>query len=274
MPKQPSFHQLTYAAPDDPLLKKLIIQFIEVLTGRPKIQKLYNEMQAMDFEGHEAWSVALRQLRISQDVNLSVLDQLPKEGPVILIANHPFGVVDGLIMADLASKVRKKCSILVNHVLCGHEDRINDFLLPISFEETKEAQLINIETKKLAKERLKKGEAIVVFPSGGVATSPSFFSKAEDLEWKRFVAKLIIQTKATVLPVFVHGRNSRLFQLASQIDLNLRLGLLLNEVRNKMGKEIRLTVGDPLPPTLLQQYKDKQELLDFLREKTLLYADK
>ena len=149
-----------------------------------------------------------------------------------------------------------------------------DFLLPISFEETKEAQLINIETKKLAKERLKKGEAIVVFPSGGVATSTSFFSKAEDLEWKRFVAKLIIQTKATVLPVFVHGRNSRLFQLASQIDLNLRLGLLLNEVRNKMGKEIRLTVGDPLPPTLLQQYKDKQELLDFLREKTLRYADK
>ena len=274
MPKQSSFHQLTYASPDDPLFKKLVIQFIEVLTGRPKIQKLYNEMQAMDFEGHEAWSIALRQLKISQDVDLGALEKLPKEGTIILIANHPFGVVDGLIMADLASKVRRKFSILVNHVLCGHEARINDFLLPISFDETREAQLINIETKKLANERLKKGEAIVVFPSGGVATSPNFFSKAEDLEWKRFVAKLILQTKATVLPVFVHGKNSRLFQLASQIDLNLRLGLLLNEVRNKMGKEIKLTVGEPLQPELLQQYKDKQELLDFLRQQTLQFSAK
>jgi len=267
-------HQLTYASEEDPFLRRLIIQFVEAITGGPKIQRLYDEMQEMEFEGYEAWSVALRQLKISANFDLSQLEKVPKEGPVILIANHPFGVVDGLLMADLASKIRKKFSVLVNHVLCGHEERINDFLLPVSFEETKAAQLVNIETKKLAQCRLKNGEAVVVFPSGGVATSPSFFTKSEDLEWKRFVAKLIIKTKATVLPVFVHGRNSRLFQIASQIDSSFRLGLLLNEVRNKIGKEIELTIGEPLSPDQLSKYKNKQELLDFLRFTTLQYASK
>ncbi len=266
-----NFHKLSYATEDDPVLKKLVIKFIEVLSGRPKIQKLYNEMQAMDFEGHEAWSIALRQLQITNNADLSKLKKLPETGPVILIANHPFGVVDGLLMADLASKVRRKFSILVNHVLCNHEARINEFLLPINFEETKEAVQTNIETKRISEKRLSEGEAIVVFPSGGVATSTSAFGKAIDLEWKRFVAKLIIKTQATVLPVFVHGKNSRLFQIASQIDLSLRYGLLLNEVRNKMGKEIQLTIGDPLSPAQLSQFKSKQKLLDFLRETTMQY---
>ena len=173
MSSKTPIHQLTYASKDDPMMRKLIIQLVEILTGGIKIQRLYEEMQCMKFESHEAWSVALKQLKISAEFDISQLEKLPKEGPIILIANHPFGVVDGLIMADL------------------------------------------------------------------VATSPGIFSEAEELQWKRFVAKLVIKTKATVLPVFVHGQNSRLFQIASRIDASFRLGLLLNEVRNKMDKEIK-----------------------------------
>ena len=126
----------------------------------------------------------------------------------------------------------------------------------------------NLNTRKIALERMKQGEALVIFPSGGVMTSPNGFAKAEDLEWKRFTAKVIQMAKATVIPIFVHGENSRLFQLISQFSQALRMSLLLNEVRNKMGKEIHLTIGDPIPFSKLASIKDRQQLLDHLKEIT------
>ena len=268
------FHKLSYANEDDPLVKRLVINLIEVLSGRPKIQKLYEEVQQMSFEGYEAWTIALEKLSITCDANLEQLTLLPTKGPVIVIANHPFGVVDGLLLGHLTAKIRQKFSILVNHVLCNHEARINEFLLPINFEETKEAQMMNIETKRIASEKLSQGEALIIFPAGGVATANSAFGKAEDLEWKRFVAKLIQKTNATVLPIYVHGRNSRLFQIASHMNTSFRLGLLLNEVRNKMGKKIKLTIGEPLNQDKLKAFKKKQDLIDFLRKETFQHQPK
>ena len=80
---------------------------------------------------------------------------------------------------------------------------------------------------------------MVIFPAGGVSTSPNGLGRADDLEWKRFTAKVIQMAEATVVPVFVHGQNSRLFQLISQVSQTLRYGMLLNEVRNKMGRDLQ-----------------------------------
>jgi putative hemolysin len=192
----------------------------------------------------------------------------------VIIANHPYGVVDGLIMGYLASLVRSHFCVLVNEVLTHQDPRLNEQLLPIDFGETRAALQTNLLTRKEALGRLERGEAIVIFPSGGVATSPKGWGKAEDLEWKRFTAKMIQMAKATVVPVYVPGQNSRLFQLASQISPALRLGMLLNEVRNKMGSQIKLEIGDPIPFATLASVKDRQLLLDLLREKTFSLADK
>ena len=106
---------------------------------------------------------------------------------------------------------------------------------------------------------------VVIFPGGGVSTAQRWFGPALDLEWKRFTAKLVQTTRATVVPIFFHGQNSRLFQIVSQFSLTLRLALLLKEVKNKMGLTIDVTIGSPIPYRELEHIKDRQELLDTLR---------
>ncbi len=259
--------RLSYSRPDDPLLKRAIIETVEFATGRRKIERIYNEVRNLHLPPIEIWGTALQKLAIGLNYDQQQLEKIPPEGPLIFIANHPFGVVDGLILGHLISRTRQRFVLLVNEVLC-REEQLDDFLLPIDFNETKEAMQTNLRTRALAIERLRASEALGIFPSGGVATAPNVFARIQDLEWKRFTARLIQQTHATVVPLYFHGRNSRLFQVASQINLNLRLSLLLNEIRNKMGKTVRIEIGDPIPYKALAQYKDRQEMLDYLRKVT------
>ena len=262
-------HTLSYASAEDPWLRRNLILFLEFITGRPKIEKLYKELREMDLVPNEVWDAALEKLKVSAVYDKQQLDKIPQEGPLVFVSNHPFGVLDGLLLGQLVSVVRKDFSVLVHDALTKQDERLDTFLLPVDFKETKEALRTNIETRKRAIETLQAGNAIAIFPAGGVSTSPKGFGKAQDLEWKRFTAKLIQRSKATVVPVFFHGQNSRLFQLVSQISQLLRYGLLLHEVRNKMGDQIQVTVGDPIPFEALADIKDRQKLLDHLRAVTL-----
>lgn len=264
----PSLYKLTYESPHDPMPIRLLIRMLEWATGRPKLEKLYTQLQQMDLQPIEVWKTTLSLLEIIPKFDPEQLNKIPKDGPVLIIANHPFGVVDGLLLGYLTSLIRSEFVVLVNEVLCRQDPRMNQFLLPIDFRENKEAMRINIQTRNIALERMQQGQALVIFPSGGVATSLTPFGKAQDLEWKRFTAKVIQMAKATVIPVFVHGKNSRMFQLASHAHVNLRMGMLLNEVRNKMGKEMKLSIGDPIPFSAIANIKDRQKLLDHLRDVT------
>lgn len=258
--------KLTYASPNDPISKKVIIRAIELMSGRTKLERLYNEIQS-NYHPTEVWQVALDRLSVKVDLDPKQLEKIPMEGPLVFLANHPFGVIDGLILANLVAQKRRKFFIIVNEVLCKSK-RLSSYMLPIDFRESKEALFTNIRTKQEAIRRLKAGEALAIFPAGGVATSPKIWGKAEDLEWKRFVAKLIQQSRATVVPIFVHGQNSRIFHLASKLSTSLRLGLLLHETRNKIGKKIKVTIGDPIDFTELAGIKKRQDLLDHLKQIT------
>ncbi len=259
--------RLSYSNPTDPMLKKAVIAMIELATGRPKLEKLYNEVRRMRLHPSELWGATLQKLEIKLNFDAAQLEKIPTEGPVVFIANHPFGVVDGLILGHLVSRVRERFAILVNELICK-EVHLQDFLLPIDFNETKEALQTNLRSRQETLERLKRGEALAIFPAGGVSTAPKLFGKAEDLEWKRFTIKVIQHTKATVVPIYVHGQNSRLFQIASHIHLHLRLSLLLHEIRNKIGKTIRVTIGEPILYDQLQQATTRQNMLEYLRKVT------
>ncbi|NBU35812.1 MAG: glycerol acyltransferase [Bacteroidetes bacterium] len=202
---------LSYSEPGDPWVTKLIIQLVEVLTGRTLIERKYNKVLNMGLPGKDLMSAALRELEINLCFEGFSIMEIPQDGPVIFIANHPFGVVDGLALGEIVSKVREKFAILVNAVLCRNP-QLDPFLLPIDFREMPEAIRTNIQTRKEAIERLSRGEAIAIFPSGAVATAPFPGKEPVDLEWKRFVVKLITQSKATVIPLYFHGNNSFWFQ--------------------------------------------------------------
>lgn len=260
--------RLSYTSQDDPLFRRLLIGTVEYASGRRKLEKIYTNVREQQLDRKEIWQQILGELEIEMVFDEQQLERAAGiQGPLVVIANHPFGVVDGLILGHLLAQVRTEFFVLVNEVLC-REPMLAPYFLPIDFRETKDALQMNIQTRKLAMQRLRAGEAMGIFPSGGVATAPQPWKKVEDLEWKRFVVKLIQQTGATVLPLYMHGRNSRLFQVASKMSLNLRLSLLLHEVRNKIGRKIMISIGDPIAFSELEYLKNRQDLLDHLRKIT------
>ena len=135
--------------------------------------------------------------------------------------------------------MRTDFKILTNSVLCRHTE-LEPYLLPIDFAGTPAALATNLRSRAHALSWLCDGGALVVFPGGAVATSARIFQRhAVDPAWKLFTIKAIARAGATVVPVFFEGQNSRLFQLASHVSLTLRLSLLFNEVRNKIGSRAR-----------------------------------
>jgi putative hemolysin len=216
---------------------------------------------------------ALRELGISLAYDQAQLDKISQNGPVVFIANHPFGVVDGLAFCHVASMVRSDFAAITNAVLC-RSPLLQPYLFPIDFRETKQATAVNLETRTQALAHLERGGSIVIFPSGGVATAPFPGQKAVDLEWKRFVVKMIQKSRATVVPIFFPGQNSFWFHLASYIHMNLRLGLLLYEMKNKMNTSLPVVIGDPIPYEALTQQAQGQDMLMYLRKITLALGEK
>ena len=259
--------KLTYASPDDPLAKRLFIRSVETLTGQRKLARIYDNVLA-EQDHRDIWGAALRELQVVANYDDKQLAKAPADGPVIIIANHPYGVLDGLIICHLAAQIRPEFKILIHNGLC-REPRVERFMLPIDFSETAAATQLNIATKQRALATLQAGNAVVIFPAGGIATTVHGpFGHAVDLEWKLFVAKLIQMTQATVIPIYFHGQNSRVFQLASHLSLTLRLALIIHEVNRKRGDTINVSIGDPIPYQDLAPIRKRKELLCHLREVT------
>src|SRR5215471_1840656 len=254
----------SYATAEDPRLKRLLIRAIERMTGQPYLKSLYDEHRLNPVPGESFWAAALRSLELKLNYNDEALARLPKTGPLVVVANHPFGVLDGLIISYLISQARDDFLVLTNSVLY-QADEIRSYLLPIDFAETKEALGTNLKSRATAKTHLMRGGVLVVFPAGGASTAPKLWSKrAIDAEWKNFAAKLINAAKAPVVPVYFAGQNSRLFQIASHISMTLRLSLFFKEVYDKIGSEIHVRIGDVIAYRTLEKI-DRKNLLEHLR---------
>lgn len=258
--------RISYASPDDPWHKRALILGIEALAGRPDIERRYRALRRQLRQPADFWGAALEALDVPLDLAGVPLPSLPAEGPIVLVANHPLGVVDGLALCELGRRVRSRFQILTNRALCT-DPMLDPFLLPVDFAETREATRINIATKRAALRTLAAGGAVLVFPGGGIATSKGWWGPAEELVWKRFPARLIQESRATVVPIFFHGQNSRLFQIVSQFSPTIRLALILHEVRRHRGRPLRVVIGDPIPFDSLAHLTDRQTLLDELQRR-------
>lgn len=258
----------SYAEPDDPRLKRFVIRLIERMSGQPYLKWLYDDHLANPRPGESFWDAAVRKLELRIVCNEEALAGWPRAGPLIVVSNHPFGVLDGVVISHLVAKVREDFRVLTNAVLMRAE-AVREFLLPIDFTESKEAMKTNLQSRAAAKTHLLNGGCLVVFPAGGVSTTPTpWHKRAIDAEWKTFTARLIGQARAPVAPVFFAGQNSRMFQLASHISMTLRLSLLFKEVHDRIGSDIAVRIGDAVPFEHLPATEDRAEFMRHLREMT------
>lgn len=264
----PAAIDLSYASPCDSRLTRVFIRLIEATSGQLELRRLYHIYQTELRGSVDFWDAAMRLMRLSIEYDPNKLDALPRSGPLVIVANHPFGLVDGLLIGHLANRVRRDFKVLAHARLYPPDAEIRDYILPIDFDPTPTAQDTNLQSRAVARAHLKGGGCIIVFPGGGVATTPSLFArKAVDFEWKHFTARLVHEAKAPVVPIFLPGQNSRMFQIASHLGVTTRMAYLLHEVANKIGGRFSATIGDVLPYAALQEMRDPRSLCRFLRDK-------
>jgi len=213
------------------------------------------------------WQDAVAALGLDLALNRRPADVVPRQRPLVVVANHPFGVVDGIVLCWLVAQVRDDFQVMTHRVL-HQAPEVRPRILPVDFSRTEAATLNNLRSRRQARALLAGGGALLVFPGGGVAAAPSVFGRAVERPWGTLTAKLALAAGADVLPVFFHGQNSRLFQIASNLHQTLRYALLFHEVRNKIGCRIAVTIGDVVPAGRLRALGDCSAVTEFLRRAT------
>ena len=259
---------ITYATSAQTKGGRAFIRFMENATGRLRLIKRAEGYEREVAAGKDFWQVMVERYGLSLDVVKGSLESIPREGPLILIANHPYGILDGLMMGHILSQVRGDFRILAHRIFRRAEE-LNRIILPVNFDGTREAVAANIETRKEALRYLGDGGAIGIFPGGTVATAAKPFTQPMDPGWRTFTAKLVAKSNATVVPMYFDGHNSRLFQIASHLHYTLRMALLISEFKARVDEPVRIAIGDPIPRSELEaRRKDAREMMDFLRAST------
>jgi putative hemolysin len=257
---------LTYADERHTPLRRWMIRAIENLSGRRHYAALYESWRSTVVPTGENLFTAMLQIT---GIGLKPAGTFPPADlppePLIIVANHPYGIGDGAAALALAEQLGRPFKVLINAALLKVPE-IRPYALPVDFEETKEAMAANIAMRKEALAFLKAGGTVIIFPAGGVATAPKGIGKAVDLPWKAFVAALIQKADANVLPVHFEGQNSRLFHIVSQFSLTLRLSLLVREFTRLSGSSITFHAGPLIRRQELAALTDRKALIDHLRE--------
>lgn len=263
---------VSYVDPNDPWYKRATINCIERFSGRDSIESIYQDVRAISQTYIDFFDQALCAGNLQLRFDQNQFNRIPREGPLVFIANHPFGIIDGLAMCHLASGSRQNFKILLHSSLC-RDELLDDCFLPVCFDENAGAVKLNIKTKRVAQQVLADNGTLIIFPGGGVSTRSHFgLGELADFPWTTFTAKIVMQSGATVVPVYFHGENSRLFHFVSGFSQTIRLALLMREVTGKLGTEVALEIGDPITPQEIAQVGNRKEVTRFLYDTTFALA--
>lgn len=262
--------KLSYANTFTNPVQRNTIKTLELLTGKLRLLRKVRQFEKMGIPvGQPFWKQALDLLGINLLTKQSEITKIPKKGSLVITANHPHGLVDGMVLAELIGKVRTDYKILTRSLLTGVK-QIDQFMIPVPFDHEEDALKKSLEMRKSAMDHLENGGVVVIFPSGKVASSETMFGDVVEGDWNPFTAKLIQKSGANVVPIFFPGSNSRIYQIANQISATLRQGLLIYEVVHAMNKPQKPLVGSLIKQDEISPWKsDPRGFMRWLRERTL-----
>ncbi|TDF34590.1 lysophospholipid acyltransferase family protein [Alteromonadaceae bacterium M269] len=249
-------------------IMKFVIKFLDFFLGIKKLNAIYTEN---DMSGLPKDEFAEKLLLKALNLNINGIDELqakiPKTGPVMISANHPFGGIEGVILALYISRVRPDLKVLVNEGLRIFPELKDYFIFtnPLSERNPK-----NGPSLRHCKKHLQSGGALLIFPAGRVSYYQPEKGRISEHEWNRVVGRLIQSCDATYLPVFIEGTNSKLFYNLGRIYYRLRMLRLAHELSNKKGATVNLYTGNPVPAKMLGKTKSDREVTDLC--KALSYA--
>lgn len=210
---------------------------------------------------------ALQALNVEFEVDADDYRRVPETGSLLVVANHPFGGIDGIILGALLKQLRPDTKIMGNYLL-RYVDGIRGSLISVDpFDQNSSAQS-NLSGMRQALKHLRGGGCLGVFPSGEVSHFQFKNRAIVDPAWSIHVVGLAHKSDATILPVYFHGRNSLLFQVLGFLHPRLRTLSLGREMCRMRGRRVRIHLGDPLPPDRLGRFESQAAATEYVRLKT------
>lgn len=262
--------RLSYAGTFTNPFKASSIRAIEWLTAKIQLLRLIRDFEKSGAPfGSPFWPKAVRQMGIRIDTPPDEIARIPATGPLVVVANHPSGLVDGMIMAEMVNRVRSDFRILTRSLLTGIPE-VAEFMIPVPFPHEENSRELGLEMRNLTMEHLKRGGVIILFPAGKVACTEGWWGTAVEAEWNVFTHKMIQRSGATILPIYFPGQNSRAYQIANKLSATVRQGLLLYEIKRSLFKPQRPYIGEPISADVLKDWEgNPRGFLAWLREHTL-----
>ncbi|MBL7952247.1 MAG: lysophospholipid acyltransferase family protein [Flavobacteriales bacterium] len=240
------------------------ITLLTEVSGLKKLERFYGALQ--DLRDLEFVAAVLKNLDLEIDVDPADLASVPKDGPLIFVANHPYGAIDGLALVHVLGGVRPDLKVMANFLMQQLEPLRDRFIGVNPFEQL--TSLSSYQGMRQAMAHVKEGHALGIFPAGEVSSWRTELKAVADPRWKTPVIKLAQHVAAPVVPVWFDGANSMIFQMLGMIHPNLRTLALPNELLRMRGRSVRMRIGKPIAPKDIAAFSSTEQLGRYLRAKT------
>jgi len=215
----------------------------------------------------------LREMEVDVQVDLTDLQRIPKTGPVVVVANHPYGMLDGAVLGALLARVRPDVKVMTNFLLEGVPE-LEQCCIFVDPRRSSKSQERNRRALKDSMEWLRAGGMLAVFPAGEVSHWQLPQASVVDAPWNDIAVRLIRKTGGVALPVYFCGQNSVGFQLLGMFHPRLRLAFLLQEFLQQQGREAALRIGSVIGTEEMAEIPDARNATEYLRWRTYLLAER
>src|ERR1700716_1836233 len=243
--------------------------FAEKLVPLGKVRDLYYRVRQSPDGFH--MDNLLAEMRVGLRVTAADTARIPATGPVVVVANHPFGVLDGAVLTVLLTRVRADVKILANFLL-GDVPELHRHCIFVDPFQTERSAVSNRRALREALAWLQTGGMLAIFPAGEVSHWQMPEAKIADPEWSETAVRLVRKTGADTLPIYFCGRNSVGFQLLGMVHPRLRSAFLLQEFLQQEGKTVELRVGSAIRSESVARMANDHEAIEYLRWRTYLLA--
>ncbi len=257
---QPSeLAKASHMRPGDPR-----ITLLTEVSGLKRLERFYSEVQHL--HDREFAAEVFKKLELELEVTDQDLEQVPREGGLVFVANHPYGAIDGLALLNVLCRVRPDLKVMVNFLMLQLEPLRERFIGVNPFEQL--GSLSSFQGMRQALGHVNEGGALAVFPAGEVSSWHTDVKAVADPRWKTPAIKLLQHAQVPVVPIWFDGANSLVFQMLGMIHPNLRTLALPNEMLRMRGRTLRMRIGKPIPAKDIAAFSSADQLARFLRAKT------
>lgn len=256
---------------NDPIRKTVFTMFSRPLEKALKfhiLENLYRDIIASNSAGVFLNRV-LNELNVTYDIDRSDLEKIPSTGPAIVVANHPFGAIEGVILASILTSIRPDVKLMANYIL-GRIPEMRPFIIEVNPFGSRKAVTRNMAPLRQCLRWVESNGLLGIFPAGEVAHIDIKKRVIADPEWNKSIARLVRRAKAPIVPVYFDGANSTLFQMLGLIHPGFRTAMLPREFLNKSNRDIKVKIGKVIPFNKIEHLDSDIEVIEYLRLKTYI----